>query len=113
MMDRSGTVYEALNVLGDALRGIKARKNLVLFSAGILEQGQEVTGSGVVLMTVVGLAFGPITSALMAQSTASQVLDNAATRAFRRWQFRPRTLCQGSSPGAHPRRRAFEVSLSR
>ena len=49
MMDRSGTVYEALNVLGDALRGIKARKNLVLFSAGILEQGQEVTGSGVVL----------------------------------------------------------------
>jgi len=49
MMDRSGTVYEALNVLGDALRTIKGRKNLVLFSAGILEQGQSVTGEGVVL----------------------------------------------------------------
>jgi VWFA-related protein len=49
MMDRSGTVYEALDVLGDALRSIKARKNLVLFSAGILEQGQDVTEGGVVL----------------------------------------------------------------
>ena len=49
MMDRSGTVYEALDVLGDALRSIKARKNLVLFSAGILEQGQDVTPGGVVL----------------------------------------------------------------
>jgi len=49
MMDRSGTVYEALNVLADALRSLKARKNLVLFSAGILEQGQSVTSEGVVL----------------------------------------------------------------
>ena len=49
MMDRSGTVYEGLTVLADALRGIKARKNLVLFSAGILEQGQSVTDEGVVL----------------------------------------------------------------
>src|SRR5437868_705754 len=49
MMDKSGTVYEALNVLADSLRGIKARKNLVLFSAGILEQGQDVSSEGVVL----------------------------------------------------------------
>ena len=49
MMDRTGTVYEALDVLGDALRSIKARKNLVLFSPGILEQGQDVSTSGVVL----------------------------------------------------------------
>jgi len=49
LMYRSGTVYEALDVLGDALRSIKARKNLVLFSAGILEQGQDVTPGGVVL----------------------------------------------------------------
>ena len=49
MMDRTGTVYEALSVLGDGLRGIKARKNLVLFSPGILEQGQSVTQEGVVL----------------------------------------------------------------
>ncbi len=42
MMFRSGTTYEALNVLGDALRSIKARKNLILFSPGIVEQGEEV-----------------------------------------------------------------------
>jgi VWFA-related protein len=49
MMDKSGTVYEALTVLSDALRGIKARKNLVLFSAGIFEPGQSVSNEGVVL----------------------------------------------------------------
>jgi VWFA-related protein len=42
MMSGSGTVYEALNVLADALRPIKARKDLVLFSAGIVEPGEEV-----------------------------------------------------------------------
>jgi VWFA-related protein len=35
MMDRTGTVYEGLNVLAEALRPIKARKNLILFSPGI------------------------------------------------------------------------------
>jgi VWFA-related protein len=49
MMDRSGTVYEALTVLADAVRGIKARKNLVLFSAGILSMDQSVSSGGVVL----------------------------------------------------------------
>jgi VWFA-related protein len=49
MMDRSGTVYEALTVLADATRGIKARKNLVLFSAGIYEPGQTASSDGVVL----------------------------------------------------------------
>jgi len=49
MMDKSGTVYEALTVLADAVRGIKARKNLILFSAGIFEPGQSVSSNGVVL----------------------------------------------------------------
>lgn len=35
MMYRTGTVYEGLNVLAEALRPIKARKNLILFSPGI------------------------------------------------------------------------------
>lgn len=35
MVYKTGTVYEGLNVLADALRPIKARKNLILFSPGI------------------------------------------------------------------------------
>lgn len=41
MMSGSGTVYEGLEVLGNALRPIPGRKNLILFSAGIYEPGQE------------------------------------------------------------------------
>jgi len=48
MMSGSGTVYEALNVLADSLRFVKARKNLILFSPGIMEPGQESRG-GVIL----------------------------------------------------------------
>jgi VWFA-related protein len=38
----TGTVYEALDLLGDALRGIRARKNLILFSPGIVDISQDV-----------------------------------------------------------------------
>lgn len=48
MMSGSGTVYEGLEVLGSSLRPIPARKNLILFSAGIYEPGQEVR-NGVIL----------------------------------------------------------------
>ena len=47
-IDNTGTVYEALQYVGDSLTKIKARKNLVLFSAGILEPGEEVR-NGVVI----------------------------------------------------------------
>jgi VWFA-related protein len=50
MISRTGTVYQALHALGDALRPIRARKNLILFSAGIHEPGEEVR-DGVVLNT--------------------------------------------------------------
>lgn len=42
LMDDSGSVYEALEALGDALRPIRGRKNLVLFSAGIFEPGEVI-----------------------------------------------------------------------
>ena len=42
MMDRTGTTYQALEVLSDAVRPIRARKNLVLVSPLIYEQGEEV-----------------------------------------------------------------------
>jgi len=41
MISKTGTVYEGLNVLADALRPIKARKNLILFSPGIHEPGED------------------------------------------------------------------------
>lgn len=48
MMVESGTVYEALDVLGGALRSIRGRKDLILFSQGIYEPGQN-TMHGMVL----------------------------------------------------------------
>jgi VWFA-related protein len=42
MIDHTGNVYEGLQVLAEALRPIKARKQLILISPGILENGQSV-----------------------------------------------------------------------
>lgn len=42
MMSHTGSTFEALEVLADAVRPIKARKDLVLFSAGILTPDQTV-----------------------------------------------------------------------
>jgi len=42
MVNHTGTVMEALRVLGDAVRPIHARKNLLIFSPGILEIGETV-----------------------------------------------------------------------
>lgn len=50
MINRTGTVYEGLEVLADSLRGIKARKDMVLFSPGIREPGEE-SRRGILLST--------------------------------------------------------------
>jgi protein TonB len=57
----------------------------------------RIMGSGVVVMTVEPTT-GFVTSAVMAQSTGSAVLDNAATSAFRRWRFKPGTVTQVRTP---------------
>jgi VWFA-related protein len=44
LIDRTGTVYEGLQFLGERLRGIRARKEIVLFSLGIHEPGEEIRG---------------------------------------------------------------------
>jgi VWFA-related protein len=44
MINRTGNVYEGLQVLAEALRPIKGRKQIVLISPGILENGQTVFG---------------------------------------------------------------------
>jgi VWFA-related protein len=43
MINHTGTVYEALDLLADAVRPIRARKNLVLFSPGVLDPTETVT----------------------------------------------------------------------
>jgi len=48
MIDETGTVYEALQLIGERLRPIRARKDIVLFSVGILEPGDEIRGGMVV-----------------------------------------------------------------
>lgn len=57
----------------------------------------KITGSGVCVMTV-DPGSGSVTSADMAQSTGSPILDNAATSAFRRWRFKPGTVSRVRTP---------------
>jgi protein TonB len=57
----------------------------------------KLTGSGVCVMTV-DPGSGAVTSADMAQSTGSPILDNAATSAFRRWRFKPGTVSKVRTP---------------
>jgi VWFA-related protein len=48
MINQTGTQYEALDVLGDAVRPIRARKDLILFSAGIVAPDEEINGDMIV-----------------------------------------------------------------
>ena len=57
----------------------------------------KLTGSGVCVMTV-DTSSGSVTSADMATSTGSAILDNAATSAFRRWRFKPGTVSKVRTP---------------
>ena len=42
LTNRTGTVYQALDALADAVRPIRARKNLILFSPGVVEINEDV-----------------------------------------------------------------------
>lgn len=44
MVNRTGTVYQALDLLADSVRPIQARKNLVLFSPGIADRDESQYG---------------------------------------------------------------------
>ena len=44
MINKTGTVYQGLDLLADSLRPIKARKNLVLFSPGIRDRDETIVG---------------------------------------------------------------------
>jgi TonB family protein len=51
-------------------------------------RARHITGSGVCVVSV-DPASGQVTDATMAQSIGNNLLDEAATSAFRRWKFRP------------------------
>jgi VWFA-related protein len=49
MVNDTGTVYQALDVLADSLRPIRARKNLVLFSPGIADRDETLFAGGMLM----------------------------------------------------------------
>jgi VWFA-related protein len=49
VMDGTGTVYQALDVLAASLRPIAARKNVVLFSPGIADRDEQVFSGGMLM----------------------------------------------------------------
>jgi protein TonB len=59
-------------------------------------RSRRVTGSGVCVVDV-GPS-GSVTSASMAQSIGSPILDNAAVSAFRQWRFKPGSVSKVKIP---------------
>lgn len=57
----------------------------------------KITGTGIVVLEVDPLT-GKVTSAHMAPSTGSIILDNAALWAFRRWRFKPGAVKMAKMP---------------
>ena len=72
MMDHTGTTYQALTLLADSLRPLRARKNLVLFSPGIHEPSETVR-AGVLLNT--SRYYEPMVRALNAANVAVYAIN--------------------------------------
>jgi VWFA-related protein len=49
VMDETGTVYQALDLLADSVRSIRARKNLVLFSPGVVDRDEQIFAGDMLL----------------------------------------------------------------
>ena len=60
-------------------------------------RAKRITGSGVIVANV-DPASGDVTSASVAQSTGSSILDDAAVSTFRRWRFRPGSVSKVRIP---------------
>ena len=60
-------------------------------------RAHKITGSGVIVANV-DPGSGDVTSASVAKSTGSSILDDAAVSAFRRWRFRPGTVSKVNIP---------------
>lgn len=79
MMSGTGTVYEAITTLANAVEPIRGKKNLVVFSPGIVEPGEEVR-NGVLLST--SRYYDPMVEALndanVSVYAANVILDQIA-----------------------------------
>jgi len=75
--DRTGDRYASIEFLADKLRPIKARKNLVLFSAGILEIGDTVRNGVVVSHSQ---DFQPMLDALNQANTSVYTINIARSQ---------------------------------
>ena len=60
-------------------------------------RSHKIMGSGVIVVTV-DPASGDVTNAIVAQSTGSSILDDAAVSTFRRWRFRPGSVSKVRIP---------------
>jgi TonB family protein len=58
---------------------------------------QKITGDGVAVMSV-DTGSGHVTGVMMARSTGSAFLDNAAIVGFRRWRFKPGSVATVTCP---------------
>ena len=58
---------------------------------------RHVQGKGI-LVGEVDFETGKVTSVRMEKTTGSKVLDDAALRSFRQWQFKPRLVRQFRTP---------------
>lgn len=67
MIGDTGTVYQALDMLADSVRSIRARKNLVLFSPGIADRDEYVMAGG--LLTTRSRFLDPALESLNAANT--------------------------------------------
>jgi TonB family protein len=60
-------------------------------------RSRHLVGSGICVVNV-DPASGNVTSAEMAQSIGSPILDNSATSTFRRWKFKPGSVSRAKIP---------------
>jgi TonB family protein len=80
-----------------ALRALATKTPVPEYPYQAKQARVRVTGSGICNL-VIDSTNGRVTSATMAQSTGSRLLDKVTTDTFRKWRFKPGTLSQVRVP---------------
>lgn len=83
MVNHTGTVYQGLDLLADSVRPIRARKNLVIFSPGILDREEDVAGGEMIVNR--SRYLDPALESLNAANVSVygvQLQQNASAKAF-------------------------------
>lgn len=98
IVNETGTVYEALDLLADSVKPIRARKNLVLFSPGIADQHERQQQAG--MLTSRSPHLDPMLESLNAANVTAYTVQldrNAAATQL----FHQRLSEIASSTGGH------------